>query len=132
MSFRRIYTHEAEANFWAKVERRGPDECWPWLGAMGSNGYGRFRVPILGVEHAHRVALALSLGRGIIGAFACHRCDNKPCCNPAHLYEGNHESNTRDAIERHRFVGRGNRLARFIEPKRKPHRRKVYLDPPIR
>src|SRR5574337_584477 len=32
--------HELATKFWALVDKRGPDECWPWLGNRTSGGYG--------------------------------------------------------------------------------------------
>ena len=116
MGFRKVYTHAAEERFWAKVDIKGEGECWMWRSAVGSNGYGRFNVPILGVEHAHRVSLALSLKRLIIGQFACHHCDNKLCVNPAHLYAGDHASNTRDGVERKQYKGRGSKVLGSLNP----------------
>ena len=34
------------------------------------------------------------------GMFICHKCDNKLCINPDHLYEGTRLDNARDAVER--------------------------------
>lgn len=83
--------------FWAKVDRSGgADACWPWL-AHRPNGYGAFRFCKGGHRQtfgAHRVALALS---GTLDAYALHRCDNPPCCNPAHLWNGTQADNGRDA-----------------------------------
>lgn len=83
----------AEARFWAKVDASGGmDACWPWQGYRQPKGYGQF-------DHssAHRFALQLALGRPIApGMFACHTCDNPPCCNPSHLFEGTHQDNVDD------------------------------------
>lgn len=80
----------------------GPCQEWPF--ARDPNGYGR--VGAYGTRHimfTHRVALENKLGRPLgEGKFACHHCDNPPCCNPKHLYEGNYPSNAGDARVRDR------------------------------
>lgn len=90
--------------FWRKVDwSAGPDACWPWLGNRGDKGYGRLRAD--GAAHyAHRLSLSLALGRPLApGMQALHHCDNPPCVNPMHLYEGTRDDNRRDAVERDRM-----------------------------
>jgi hypothetical protein len=96
-----IYTPITVARFWSKVAVPSGDfECWEWQGAVGSNGYGRFRVPGVSVEHAHRVAWQIANGAALGDKFACHTCDNKRCVNPHHIYAGDRATNARDAVER--------------------------------
>lgn len=99
--------------FWEKVDHlgRGLNDCWPWTGARSKKRAGTQRGHLRGEEgrrgphrHAHVVALALSTD----GDFAkvdpetgerlevCHRCGNRLCCNPRHLYWGTAEDNRRD------------------------------------
>ena len=55
---------------------------------------------------AHRVALSLRLGRDLLTKeHALHSCDNTRCCNPAHLYPGDHAQNMRDTATRQRRIG---------------------------
>ncbi len=75
--------------------------CWLWTAKTNPNGYGRIydgRKPAL----AHRVAWTLFVGPIPHGLFVLHRCDNPPCCNPAHLFLGTHADNMRDKVQKGR------------------------------
>ncbi len=100
--------------FWSKVDRRGPNECWPWLAGVfrERGGYGAFRHNGKATG-AHRVALALSGGRAPAGAVVRHACDNPICCNPAHLLIGTHGDNVADKVSRGRQL-RGERVSTHI------------------
>lgn len=75
------------ARFWAKVDRRGPDECWLWTGAVNNNRYGIFYYAghLVG---PHRFAKALDDAIVIPDWHIWqidHMCLTKRCVNPAHL-----------------------------------------------
>jgi hypothetical protein len=89
--------------YWDKVDVRGPDECWPWLGAPDNDGYGRVNIDNQS-RTAHSVGLEIELGRPIRpGYIACHTCDMRLCQNPRHLYEGTDQTNARDMVTRNRY-----------------------------
>lgn len=89
--------------FWSYVDRRSAGECWPWRRGTTPAGYGVFHLAKPKMVGAHRVALTIALGREIgPGLFACHDCDNPPCCNPECLYEGTHQRNVDDKVSRGR------------------------------
>jgi hypothetical protein len=101
-------------DFWPKVSTGAPDECWEWQGAKTSGGYGcvswhGFRV------QAHRVAYFLANGGIALSTnfreagvakkyreFVLHRCDNRVCCNPSHLFLGSMRDNQLDAYSKKR------------------------------
>jgi hypothetical protein len=88
--------------FLAKVDRRGPDECWPWQGAKLPAGYGKIGRGGRGEGWtlAHRVAYALAYGDPPDDRLILHSCDNPSCCNPAHLRVGSHTDNRVDFLMR--------------------------------
>jgi len=96
-----------EVRFWARVDRGGPDDCWPWTATMLASGYGWVHAPEVGEERAHRVAWVLTIGPIPEGQVACHRCDNPPCCNPGHLFLGTQAANVADRDEKGRGRGPG-------------------------
>lgn len=92
------------ARFWSKVDRRAEAECWPWIGDFGTSGYGQINIDGKNVG-AHRVAYWLATGESIDGLVVRHyECDNKACCNPAHLKSGTQKDNVADAIRRGRHA----------------------------
>ncbi len=93
------------ARFWSKVERRGDDECWPWLAKKDRNGYGSLRFRNGFSVSSHRFSFFLKHGALPVHN-ACHTCDNPTCCNPAHLYDGTHADNHRQRGE-HGRTARG-------------------------
>ena len=72
-----------EARFWAKVATGAPQECWPWTGRL-QLGYGRFDLSGESIA-AHRLAYALTHGTPPDDEYVHHECENRACCNPAHL-----------------------------------------------
>lgn len=97
--------------FWSKVLIAGPDECWPWMGAI-SERYGI--VGTTRVEdsrdttiRAHIVAFCFhNEYRPGAGIKVCHSCDNPPCCNPRHLWSGTHQDNMTDMVSKGRGLGK--------------------------
>lgn len=94
--------------FWQWVTPGDPDACWEWQGGWRSSfGYGRFRHK--GPQYsAHRVSYELHNGPIPDGLDVLHKCDNPPCCNPAHLFLGDDLANVRDKIAKGRANNRTN------------------------
>jgi hypothetical protein len=87
-----------EARFWSKIERRRG--CWVWKARIDRGGYGIFSVSRQSLVRAHRYAWELL--RGELPGAACllHRCRERRCVNPAHLYLGSaHDSHAPPPIQ---------------------------------
>ncbi len=77
--------------------------CWNWTEYCHPKGYGIFPMPPRNRQiKAHRFSYELHVGPIPAGLHACHRCDNRRCCNPDHIFLGTARDNARDMVEKGR------------------------------
>jgi hypothetical protein len=96
--------------FWEKVNKNGPivrpglTPCWVWTGCTSPLGYGVITMKPLHIL-AHRVSWFLEHGVLLCGnkVQLQHHCDNPPCVNPEHLFDGTQMDNVHDCMEKGRF-----------------------------
>lgn len=95
-------TPEQISRYWAKVNKGLENECWEWVGAKNSKGYGQFSINGKSTS-THRISYAMHHGEILPGLIVCHTCNNPPCVNPKHLYMGTNTDNMHQASQQKRF-----------------------------
>lgn len=95
---------------WSKVDKKGEDDCWPWIGYKNKDGYGRVQINdysyyahrvIFNIVNPNVIELNAPKSTDEIG-FLLHTCDNPCCCNPKHLWVGTHKENMEDKVKKGR------------------------------
>lgn len=92
-----------DIRFWSKVHSTG--SCWEWQGHVNkTHGYGQFDWRF--ALRAHRAAWLLIFGPIPEELQVLHKCDNKRCVRPSHLFLGTQKTNVHDCVAKGR-ISRG-------------------------
>ena len=131
----RLAVSRLSERFWSKVNREGPipehrpelGPCWVWTYSRDQKGYGHFGALKRKVTRAHRVAWFLEHGSWPQPC-ALHKCDNRACVRPDHLFEGDNADNMRDMVAKGRdrhLAGSQNGRAKLSEEQVSEIRRRL-------
>lgn len=104
------------SRFWKRIKKS--DQCWEWIGLKIKIGYGSLWWSDK-MWLAHRISWTLHFGEIPNGKFVLHKCDNRACVRPSHLFLGTQLDNVRDCISKGRFVQ--NKPPQGWKPHKKTH-----------
>ena len=95
--------NDAEMKLWLEENALKRGDCWVWPYNISESGYGNVRYKYK-MWRVHRLMYFLTNGEIYTNQLICHKCDNKKCFNPEHLYQGTNSSNTLDSMDYHKGV----------------------------
>jgi hypothetical protein len=112
-----VNIEEIKARLDARTNKQAANGCWEWTGCFANTGYGSMGIPrTRKVMNVHRLAWIVTNGDVPAGLYICHRCDNRKCLNPDHLFLGTAADNMRDSRQKGRqSCGAANYNAKLLE-----------------
>ena len=75
--------------------------CWEYIKKLRKDGYAQIGINGKKIL-AHRLSYTVYIGEIPEGMCVLHKCDNRKCLNPKHLWLGTQADNVRDTIEKGR------------------------------
>lgn len=106
-------------SYFRKRSKISDNGCWEWKLHISNSGYGQAKVGQR-FWNAHRLSWAYYHGSIPDGMIVCHKCDNRKCVNPNHLFVGTTQDNVDDKMRKGRFVakrGENSGTAKLTEDK---------------
>ena len=80
------------------------ESCWLWVGGVSGSGYGMVPMGKHKRPYAHRISYEVHNGPIPAGMSVLHKCDNKRCVNPYHLFVGTQKDNMVDMVSKKRHM----------------------------
>lgn len=120
-----IDRNNVEKRFLKKFYINEDNECWEWNSASRGNGYGCMKIDGKTID-SHRVSYVLYVGDIEDDLLICHKCDNRKCVNPKHLFIGTKLDNNRDMFNKGRGCS-GNRNGARLHPEMVRRGENVHL-----
>lgn len=114
-----------------KIDGNG---CWNWTEKLNHDGYAKIYY-IDRYLPAHRASYEIFVCKVPRDKIVCHKCDNRKCINPDHLYIGTHKENRKDALDRNRvtfLTGEKHQNSKYSDIQRQDMRNKYISGIPVR